>query len=314
LRFGSAEAKVKPGEVMMKSPYWAFLLVAIGLCGAVSAQDTAIYQQGGSALYEAISSAVKAEHVSDGSPAPLGPISVSSDPAQAQKDIKGLEAKGAKYFYAIGPAAANLATQSGSAGVYIYVPNPAGSGLLNKAKWAGVSPYPEPRLVLQHIRSAMKVQRIAVLYTRKNNEEVAQVFDSAAAEEKIPCKLVGLRGPEELQTALGPALKQADALLILLDPIAFNSDSIRYVVNTCIQEKKPVIGFMDSVASSGVPFAIYPPADEIAKTAGAALKALKTKNEDRKIRYPQRFVMSINENAVKTIGASYDAQKVVKKY
>lgn len=299
----------------MRGPLLTVLLVALALGTAAAAQDTAIYQQGGSALYESIAGAVKAEHATDGSPAPMGPTAVSTDQAQAAKDIKALEAKGAKFFYAIGPAAANLATQSPTAGgVYVFVPNPAGTGLAGKAKWSGVSPYPEPKMVLQHIRSAMKIQRVAILYTKKNNQEVAQAFDDAATEEKMSCRLVGLKGPEELQSALGPALKQVDGLLVLLDPLAFNPDSIRFIINTCLQDKKPVIGFMDSVASVGVPFAIYPPADEIAKAAVSSMRALKSKNEDRKIRYPQKFVMSINENAVKSLGASYEAQKVVKKY
>jgi len=280
------------------------------------AQDTGIYQQAGSALYDSVAAAVKAEHAADGAQSPQGPVAVSTDPVQAAKDVKALESKGAKYLYAIGPSAANLATQSATvSGVYIYVPNPGASGLSAKARWAGVSPYPDPRLVLQHIRASMRIQSIAILYTKKYNQEVAQVFDAAAAEEKMPCRLLGLKGPEDLQATLGPALKSVDALLVLLDPIAFNPDSIRFVVNTCLQEKKPAIGFMDSVASVGVPFAIYPSADEIAKTAVAAMRGLKqAKPEDRKVRYPQKFVLSINENAVKSLGAHYDAQKVVKRY
>jgi ABC-type uncharacterized transport system substrate-binding protein len=300
----------------MRTATKLIILLASVVSLVAGAQDTGIYQQGGSALYDSVAAAVKAEHVADGFPAPQGPLAVSTDPNQAAKDVKGMEAKGAKYLYAIGPAAANLATQSATvSGVYIFVPNPASSGLSAKARWAGVSPYPDPKLVLQHLRAAMRIQSVAVLYTKKHNQEVAQVFEAAAAEEKMPCRLVGLKGPEELQAALGSALKAAGALLVLLDPVAFNPDSIRFIVNTCLQEKKPAIGFMDSVASVGVPFAIYPPADEIAKTAVAAMRALKqAKPEDRKVRYPQRFVLSINENAVKSLGGPYDAQKVVKKY
>lgn len=291
------------------------LLLAAALSPATGAQDTAIYQQGGSALYESLSAALKSEHAVDGSPAPQGPVLVSTDPATAAKDIKGLEAKGAKFFYAVGPAAANLATQSPTAsGIYIFVPNPSGIGLLAKSRWSGVSPYPDPRLVFQHLRSAMKIQSVAVLYTKKHNQEVAQAFEAAAAEEKMTLRLVGLKGPEELQGALVPALRLADALLVLLDPIAFNNDSIRFVVNTCLQEKKPAIGFMDSVASMGVPFAFYPPPDEIARTAVAAMRDIKQKKEERMVRFPQKFVTSINENAVKSLGKPYDSQKVVKKY
>lgn len=282
---------------------------------AVGAQDTAIYQQGGSSLYDAIAGSLKSKHAADGSPAPHGPVSVSTDPAKASQDIRGLEGRGAKYFYALGPAAANLATQSPTtSGVYVYVPNPSGAGLTMKPKWTGVSPYPDFKLVLQHLKSVMRIQRVAVLYTKRNNQEIAQVFSAAAEEEQMGCTLVGLKGPEALQGALSGALKQADAVLVLLDPIAFNPDSIRFVVNTCIQEKKPAIGFADGAASVGVPFAIYPPPEEIAATAVEAMKVLRGGKDAQKVRYPQRFVLSVNENAVKTLGTPYDAGKVVKRY
>lgn len=282
---------------------------------AVGAQDTAIYQQGGSALYDAIAGGIKTKHSGDGSPAPQGPVSVSTDPAKASQDMRGLEGKGARYFYALGPAAANLATQSPTAsGVYIYIPNPTGAGLTVKPKWAGVSPYPDFNLVLQHLKGVMKIQRVAVLYTKKNNQEIAQVVNAAAGEAQVGCTLVGIKGPEELQGALGGALKQSDAVLVLLDPIAFNPDSLRFVVNTCIQEKKPAIGFADALASSGLPFAIYPPPDAIAETSVEAMKALRGGKDAQKVRYPQRFVLSVNENAAKSLGTPHDAGKVVKRY
>ena len=44
------------------------------------------------------------------------------------------------------------------------------------------------------------------------------------------------------------------------------------------------------------------------------MKALKGGKDAQKVRYPQRFVLSVNENAAKSSGTPYDAGKVVKRY
>ena len=109
-------------------------------------------------------------------------------------------------------------------------------------------------------------------------------------------------------------LKDVDGVLLLIDPLAFSPDSLRFIVSTCTQAKKPVIGFLDAVASAGAPFAIYPPPDELGRASVAAMKALKQKGDERKIYYPARFVMSVNEASAKSLGIPYDASKVANRY
>lgn len=289
--------------------------LALAFALAVHAQDMAIYQQPGSPIFESVASSIKASLATEGLPAPQGPVMVAPNQTQATEDLKALETKGAKYFFAVGTGASALAAgRPTSSGIYIFVPNPYPSGLAARPKWAGVSPYPDPKAVLQYLRSTMNVQRVGVLYTKKSNQEVARAFEEAASAEKMPLKTLGLNSAADLDAVLSPGVKDLDAILLLIDPLAFSPDSLRFVVSTCTQAKKPVIGFMDSVASSGAAFALYPPADEIGKTAVSAMKALKQKGDERKVYYASRFVMSVNEGAAKSLGVSYDASKVVNKY
>ncbi len=282
---------------------------------ALHAQDVAIYQQQGGSIFDGVSAALKTACGAEGLGVPVGPVLVSSNQAQSTEDLKALEAKGVKYFFAVGTAASTLAAQRPtSSGIYIFVPNPASSGINQRPKWAGVSPYPDPRGVLTYARSSMNLGRLAVLYTKKHNQEVARAFEEAANAEKIPLKLLGVNGPEDLGPVLGRAVKDVDAVLLLLDPLAFSPDTLRFIVSTCTDAKKPVIGFIDSVTSQGAPFAFYPQADDIARTAASAMKLLKTKGDERKIYYPARFVMSVNEASAKALGVPYDASKVVNKY
>jgi ABC-type uncharacterized transport system substrate-binding protein len=199
-------------------------------------------------------------------------------------------------------------------GIYVFVPNPAGAGLLSRAKWAGVSPYPDPRLIMQHLRTAMALQKVAILYTRKQNQEVAKAFRDAGEAEKVSCLLVGIQDPSELEQSLGTALREVQGVLLLIDALAFGPDQVRFIVSRCLEAKKPLVGFLENMPEVGVPFAIHPPSEELGRTAAIAMKALQEKGEDRKIWYSQRFVLSVNQAAVQSLRVPYDTQKVVKTY
>jgi len=293
----------------MKRLVWAGLVFAWAL--GAGAQDTAIYMQGGSAVLEGAAAAIKTAQTAAGLPAPVGPVVVATTQAQATADLQDLDKKGVKFVYALGTSASTLAAQNPkSSGIYVFVPNPSLSGLTTRPSWSGVSPYPDPKSVMQYLKGAMAVQRVAILYTRKSNQEIAKLFEDAASAERVTAKLVGLNDPGELEAALPPALKDADMLLLLIDPVTFNPDSVRFIVSTCLAAKKPSLGFLDSVPKMGGAFALYPPPDELGRTAVSAMQALRQKGEDRKVWFPQRFVMGVNDSTVKSLGLTYDASKV----
>jgi|GEM_PF-3822222 len=288
-------------------------------CGAVLlpvlAQNTAIFLQGGSPILEGAATAIKAASPALNLPVPVGPVMLSPTKEKALSDLKDLKSKSVKYLYAIGTGPTVFSVQDADfAGIYVFVPNPTGAGLLGRAKWAGVSPYPDPRLVMQHLRASMALQKVAILYTRKQNQEVAKIFQDAGEAEKVNCLLVGLKDSDELQESLEPALNQVQGVLLLIDALAFGPDQVRFIVSKCLQAKKPLVGFLENMPEVGVPFAIYPPSEELGRTAAVAMKALQEKGEDRKIWYSQRFVLSVNQAAVQSLGVPYDSQKVVKTY
>ena len=294
-------------------------IIAVLFCGAVLlpvlAQNTAILLQGGSPLLEGTASAIKAASPALSLPVPAGPVMLSPTKEKALSDLKDLKSKSVKYLYAVGTGPTVFAMQDADfGGVYVFVPNPAGAGLLGHARWAGVSPYPDPRLVMQHIRSAMALQKVGILYTKKQNQEVAKAFQDAAEAEKVSCLLVGLQDPDELEQSLGSALNQVQGVLLLIDPLAFGPDQVRFIVSKCLEAKKPLLGFLEDMPEEGVPFAIYPPSEELGRTAALAMKALQEKGEDRKLWYPQRFALSVNRAAAQSLGVPYDSQRVAKTY
>lgn len=296
---------------MMRTGLTALLLA--GTLAAI-AQDTGIYQQGGATL-DAVSEALKSAQAAAGLPAPVGPTLVAGTQSQAVADVQGMEKRGVKFFYAVGTSASTIAAQnSTSSGIYIFVPNPSASGLAARPKWSGVSPYPDPRAVMAYLRDGLGARRVGLLYTKRNNQEVARVFEDAASAEKLAVRSLSLGDAGELQGVVGPAVKDIDALLLLIDPVSFSPDSVRYVISACLEAKKPCVGFLDASAKMGVPLALYPTSDDLARTAVSAMQSLRQKSDDRKIWYSQHFVLSVNEEALASLGIKVDPARIANKY
>lgn len=271
--------------------------VALGLW----AQETAVYRRPGSPLFEAISQSIIRESAKAGLGTPAGPVDVKPGTAGALKDLAGL--KGLKHVWAVGPDAATLAVRDPYlSGVHVFVPNPYVQGLSASSSWAGVSPYPDPRLVFRFLKTRLGVQKPVMVYTKKNTEEVARIFEAAAREEKVSCTLAGLAGPEDLQAALGPALASADAVLLPMDAIAFSSDAVRFIVTSCLEQKKPVVGFLQSITQAGVALALYAPPEEIGRAACAVMQELRQKGGGKKVYHPVRFKVDTNAEAAKQLG------------
>jgi hypothetical protein len=292
-------------------------IVLFGLTLAVTAhsQDTVVYRHPGSSLYEAIASAISSENTTAGNPALAATVDVTSDGAKDLKEVKDASGKPVKYVYAIGPDASSLASNERSLwGIYLFVPNPYAMGLSVRPNWAGVSPYPDPQALFAYLKANFQFTRVAVLYTKKSNQDMAKIFERGAAAENVTPLLVGVNEPGELQGALVPALKSVDAVLLLMDPLAFSPESLRFILSAGMSERKPVVGMLESMAASGTPLVLSVPPVELAKTAVAAMQALRQKGDDRKILFPQRFVMSVNDEALKGFGLTVPAAKVSKHY
>jgi hypothetical protein len=292
-----------------------FVLLTLAFAGLLRAQDTAVYRHPGSDLYDAIAAAISSENAAAGNPALVATVDVTADGAKDLKGVKDASGNSVKYVYAIGPDASSLASNERNLwGIYLFVPNPYVMGLSVRPNWSGVSPYPDPQALFAYLKANFQFTRVAVLYTKKSNQDMARLFERGAAAENVTTVLVGVSGPGELQEAFVPALKGVDAVLLLMDPLAFSPDSLRFILSAGMNEKKPVIGMLESMAASGVPLVLTPPPGELAKTAVAAMQALRQKGDDRKILFPQRFVLSVNDEALKSFGLNVPAAKVSKHY
>lgn len=277
----------------------ALLLFSFAL--AAWAQETAVYRRPGSPLFEAISQSILKESAKAGMGTPAGPVDVTPGTTGALKDLAGI--KGLKYLYAVGPDAATLAVRDPYlAGVHVFVPNPYVAGLSASSSWAGISPYPDPRLVFRFLKTRLGIQKPVMVYTKKNTEEVARVFEAAAREEKVSLTLAGLKGPEELEPSLGPALASCDAVLLPMDALAFSPDAVRFIVTTCLEQKRPVVGFLQSITQAGVALALYAPPEEIGRAACAVMQELRQKGGGKKVYQPVRLKVETNPEAAKQLG------------
>jgi len=292
----------------------ASILLGFLAMGAL-AQDTAVFKNPGSDLYQAIADAIVARSGRAGLGSPQGPIDADPDAEKSSRLLEDIKSLDVNRLYTIGSGATALAVQEGGFdGIYVYIPNPYAKGLAYKGGWSGIAPYPEPAAVLAYPRGTLEMNRVVLVYTRRANHEVAKVFQGAARDANMGIELIGVKGAEDLPKELGPEIPGADGVLVLLDPLAFSSAGMRYIVTTCMEGKKPVVTFKDELAASGATLSIYPTPEAVAQSAVTAMKALSEEGEDKKLLYPQAFAVSVNDAALQTLGLKVGEKFVAKHY
>jgi hypothetical protein len=81
---------------------------------------------------------------------------------------------------------------------------------------------------------------------------------------------VAVSSSGDLVRELGQALPKVDAMLLAVDPILFNRESLSYITNETRKAKKPTVGFLEDLTRLGVTVSIVAPPQAVAATAVAA--------------------------------------------
>jgi hypothetical protein len=297
----SGEIKIGRLKIAMVSILLLFFL------GASYAQDVAIIYQKGTALFEDTAQSVKA-------------LSSSNVFIPVEKD-KEDEAKGAvsrekdSLICAIGPTAITLAFQSGSSkGVAVGLPNPLSKNFSAKKDFVFVSLYPEPKLVFDYLLKTAGAKSVGIIYTNSVNQEMADYFKSQAETAGFKCRMMGVNSPQDLTAPFSYFLDQVDAALLLIDPLAYNKDVVKFMVTKAIEKKKPIFGFSEQVASAGIPVAFFIPPQELSQTTARAIKEKKDNSSKSPVYFSSDFKLSVNKEAASVIGVKYDETKVVTRF
>jgi ABC-type uncharacterized transport system substrate-binding protein len=215
---------------------------------------------------------------------------------------------------AIGPKSVTSAFQSQCSNmVAVGIPNPL-SKIYSQSKGVSfVSMYPDLKVVLDYFSKTNSAKSFGVIYTNSVNQEMGDYFKREIESSGFKCKLLGVDKAQDLISPFPFFLGQVDVAFLLIDPLAYNTEAVKFMVTKAIEKKKIICAFSEQIPSSGVPMALFVPASSLSDVTAKALKEAKPGTSFLPY-FSTSFSISINEQAMKAIGASYDDKKIKTKY
>jgi hypothetical protein len=295
----------------MKKPYlFLMLIITLLLCASysqsLSAQDVSIVYQKGTPLFEETAEIAKM------SLSPKSFIALEKDKEEEAKTAISIEKD--SLMTLCGPNAITVAFQAGvNKGVAIGVANPLSKTYSSKKDFAFVTLYPEPKILFEFLTKYYSAKTIGLIYTNSVNLEMADYLKNQIESSGFKCKTLGVDVAQDLVSPFPFFLGQVDVALILIDPLAYNKEAVKFMVTKAIEKKKPLIGFSEQVPSAGIPLAIFVNSEILSETVVKAVKDKKS-GKNSPLYFSSNFKLSINEEACKVIGMKYDETKVAKKF
>jgi ABC-type uncharacterized transport system substrate-binding protein len=222
----------------------------------------------------------------------------------------GRECERANVIFTIGPEAASaVSLLSGQKAVIsLGVPNPARFN----ANGTYVSVYPRLTAVIDYAVTTLKARRIGVLHSPAQNREIVAAFERAALKSGATIVSLPAASSGDLVRVLGGIGAGVDAIVLAIDPLLFDRQALRLIVEKSSAAKKPTIGFLPELTGFGVTVALT---NEPASIAATALAAAKNNNRSatRRIAETDGLIVTVSRQAAQRIGItaeSLNAQQI----
>lgn len=295
-------------KTIVKRAFQIFLVFLMMLTSAAfHAQETAVIFQKGTPLFEETAASVKT------AVSAKALIPIEKDKEEEAKSALALEKDA--IVCAIGPAAITAVFQAGIAkGVAVGLPNPLSRNYSTKKDFLFVSIYPEPRIVLEYLGKNTGAKSFGIIFTKSVNQEMADFFKAQTEAAGFKCKQLGVDSAQDLTAPFPYFLGQVDAALILIDPLAYSKDAVKFMVTKALEKKVPLYGFNEQIASSGVPVALFVQSRELTQATTKAVGEMKSGSSKNPVYFCGDFKLSINQESAKAFGSKFDESKVAKRY
>jgi ABC-type uncharacterized transport system substrate-binding protein len=214
------------------------------------------------------------------------------------------ECGGAGVIFTIGPEAAGAvsAVSTKSAVVALGVPNPARVGV--SATYLSV--YPRLESVLDFAAAKLNAKRVGLLHSPAQNAEIVVAFQKAAAQRGMTIVPLAVGSSGELVRVLGGIAAQVDAVMLAIDPLVFDRQALRFVVEKATAAKKPTVGFITDLAGLGVTVALT---NDPAAIATAAVNAARTTARPgaRGTAHADGMIVTASRRSAEMIGISLES-------
>ncbi len=159
---------------------------------------------------------------------------------------------------------------------------------------------------LELIKQALpRVSRVALLWNSANTGHTLQVRETGAASRQLGVRIqiLGVQGPNELQSAFDAATRERAGALFVIDDLMISSHQTR-ILELAAKHRLPVISQFREFVEAGGLMAYGPNNDEMFRRAATYVdKILKgAKAADLPVEQPTRFELVVNLRTAKALG------------
>ena len=201
--------------------------------------------------------------------------SVPLSGGNSKEVVKGALAESPPLVFAIGPDAAKAMVEVGGSTLTLYalVPNPARIGLDPRA--AGVSMFASPTSQMQAIRALLPgAKKIGVLYDPAISAALVAEFETAAASVGATLVKKEIGSAKDVASGARELLSAIDALLLIPDTSVISAETFKFIAQTSLESKVPLVGFSEGMSKAGAVLAIEGSYEEIGKKAAVAARRM----------------------------------------
>lgn len=290
----------------MKKIVLFFIIFSILYLYESHSQSTVVVYQKGTQIFEESAELTKLAI----SPKKLVPVEKDNEERAKAEIINEKDSIGVF----IGPSAISIGIQAGfTKFIGAGLPNPLLKTYSTKKEFSFVTLYPEPKILIDFLTKYFEAKSIGIVFTSAVNQEMADYLKNYFENNGLKCKLLGINSPQELAAPFPYFLSQVNVVLLLIDPLAYNKEAVKFMMIKSIEKKVPIIGFSEAICQLGIPISIFLTPEQLSDVIKRAVKD-KLSGSQNFLFFSTDFKLSINEEACKVLGVKYDEGKVIKRY
>ena len=285
-----------------QSPSWTVIALVYLLfsTGLASATDVVILKSSDIAAYNQAISGFKAALPND---VVLAEYDLQGDLEKGRKLTRKIRAADPALVFAVGLKAAKAAQLEivDIPVVYAMVLDPAKYGL-NAPNMTGVlMEIPMERQLIMIKSLLPRLKHVGTLYDPSKTAtliEDARRLLKSNGTELVP---IPLNNERDVPGALRTLLPSIDALWLVPDSTVLTDESLRFILNTALEERVPVVGFSREFARSGALLCLSVNYGDIGRQAGQLTRKILDGHLSlpAKPLHPDRIEMSLNRKTAK---------------
>jgi len=201
-------------------------------------------------------------------------LNVATDKAQLDAAVQS-----AAFVFAIGPGASRAVAEAKPSvpTVYALVPNPEKEGLSAADARSRVVPmFVPPARQLRSIRALLPhAKKLGILFDPSLSAAMVAECEEAAAQAGLSLVKSEVASKQQVAAASRALMGSVDAIWLIPDATVISAESFKFMVQTSLETKVPLIGFSQGMSKAGALLSIEAEYAEIGKKAAAtARKAL----------------------------------------